>query len=113
MKVDLSEKYEFIPEWNGNQEDPNPIVFHCRYLTTGERQKCIVEKFVQGELVVEQDDMAIMRYAVEYIENLEDVDSGQKITKGDQLSGTRKLASLVREVANDAVFRNMRPDLKN
>ena len=113
MKVDLNEKYEYIPEWNGNREDPSPIVFHCKYLTTGERQKCIVEKFVQAELVVEQDDVAIMRYAVDYIENLEDEDSGQKISKGDQIVGVRKLASLVREVANDAVLRNMRPDLKN
>jgi len=60
-----------------------------------------------------QDDAEIMRYAVESIENLEDADSGQKITKGDQLSKVRKLASLVREVATDAVLKNMRPDLKN
>ena len=113
MKVDLADKYEYIPEWGGNKEDEKPIVFHCRYLTTPERQKCIIERFIDGQLEVMQDDDMIMRYAVEYIENLEDGDSGQKITKGDQLSKVRKLASLVREVASDAVIRNLRPDLKN
>lgn len=113
MKVDLSDKYEYIPEWNDNKKDASPIVFRCRYLTTPERQKCIIERFVNGELEVMQDDAEIMRYAVESIENLEDADSGQKITKGDQLAKVRKLASLVREVATDVVLKNMRPELKN
>ena len=49
MKIDLNDKYEFIPEWNGNQEDENPIKVYCKHMTAGERERCITQDIISEE----------------------------------------------------------------
>ena len=116
MKVDLNDKYEYVPKWNKNEEDESPIVFYCRYMTSPERQKCIKEEVVSNdeggtEVRVVHDEEQILKTVVEKIGNLS-VD-GIVITKPGELLAIRGLGSLTREVAMDAIAKNMRSDLKN
>lgn len=40
MEITVSKEFDYTPEWNGNKDDENPIVFHCRYLTNSELDRC-------------------------------------------------------------------------
>jgi len=76
MKIAVKKKDVFVPEWNGNMQDPEPIKVHFNYLTAGERSAYIgIEpvriKDGEPEIVVKQDAPGLTRRMVNRIENLE------------------------------------------
>tara|TARA_R100000808_G_scaffold1214_3_gene5715 strand:+ start:3865 stop:4254 length:390 start_codon:yes stop_codon:yes gene_type:complete len=39
MRIVLDTEQDYTPEWEGNREESEPVVFRLRYLTTAERQR--------------------------------------------------------------------------
>jgi hypothetical protein len=99
MKIDLVKEFEFIPEWNDNQEDENPIKFVFRHLTAGE-----VDSIVS--LDGKYDTSRVFKLSTLRIENLEV--NGEKITTADKLLGSPGLAPLMYE-AIGYLLKNMNP----
>jgi hypothetical protein len=33
MKLSIEKEYDYIPEWNGNKDDEQPIIFHLLGIT--------------------------------------------------------------------------------
>jgi len=115
VKISFDEKYEYIPKWNGNEEETEQVKFYLRYLTSPERSRCI-----QKDIMVDGDKPAIhvnykerelFELSVEKIENLEV--NGKKITTVKDFFSTPGLSGLFDEVVNEIVARNTRQDLKN
>lgn len=115
MKLTISSEFDYIPEWNDNQDEDEPIVFHCRYLTAGERDKVMdfSTSFEDGEPVPKAtiDRRAVIEKCVKSIENL--TINSRNVTTAKQLIEEPALGGLYMEVAMELVSRNMTPDLKN
>ena len=98
MKLELTQQVEYVPEWNENQKDSEPISFTLRHLTTAERAKCTdTGQTEQGHLHIKPDYERMFRLAVVKIENL-DVGGKQLETARDVLA-TPGLYMLFFEVA--------------
>lgn len=116
MKIIIDDKYEFVPEWNGNREDENPIKFYCRYLTVPERARVIQKNIeVGGEsaaVLVNYKEKEIFDLSVIRIENLEV--NGKKIaTATDFHLSSSGLGGLFDECVQEFIQRNVRRELKN
>lgn len=115
MKVSFDDKYDFVPNWNGNKEDASPIIFHCRYLSTTERARCLErEVLVDGEKTVVKvgyKDKELFTLSIESIENFEA--NGKKMLTAADVLASERLGTLFDECVNEFVARNARKDLKN
>lgn len=115
MKLTISKEFDYTPEWNGNQDDTDPIVVHCRYLTAGERDKIIYPVVEQhdGEMVtrIEADRRGIIEKSVLSIDNLSI--NGRDIKTAKDLMEQHGVGELYQEIAMELISRNMSPDLKN
>ena len=112
MKVTLNKESEYIPEWNDNRNDEDPIKFHLRDLTTAERDSYVKFKLVEGkEPKTEADFQMIFSKCVKKIDNLE-VD-GEKIDSARKLLNTAGLWPLFMEVATYISAHNMAATSKN
>jgi hypothetical protein len=115
MKIDINDKYEFIPEWNENLQDESPIKVHCHYMTPPERDKCITKDLISdsGEMKFrfKQHDIVIIKTIIDRIENFEV--NGNQVTNAAQLLKIPGVDRLVSEIASDAVMRNAEQDSKN
>lgn len=115
MKLTISKEFDYTPEWHDNQEATEPIVVHCQYLTSGERDKVIypVIEHRDGEQImrIEADRRGIIEKCVKSIDNLEV--NGRKIATAKELIEQAGLGELYQEIAMELITRNMSPDLKN
>lgn len=123
MEVQVKRTIDYIPKWNKNQKDKNPIVFHLRYLSTGELQDCIkskpstydaeTKKVTGGEII--QDDKKWFNLGIMEIDNLEVNDGTNKtpITTGRELLLQPGLDNLYYEVLAYIKRMNARIDPKN
>jgi len=116
MKITLARDAEYIPEWNGNRDDPEPVVFHLRYLTTAERQQCMEREYLPDKnggvrVAIKPDQERMFKLAVRKIENLE-VNGRPLTTAGDVLS-TPGLDLLFIEVSLYVLTMNAEQDSKN
>ena len=66
MTKDFNDEWEHIPEAGENKKDPKPVKFHHRYLSTAERNQCMV--WYDGEYV--PDFEKFFRYSVKSIDDL-------------------------------------------
>jgi len=109
MKVNISKKGTFIPEWNGNKDLPEEeqIKVHFRYLNVQERKRYTTQHpwEVDGQgnfsFKLEHDDKAIFQAMTETIENLsiEDENGNTKEVKtADDLLNARGLDELFQEI---------------
>jgi hypothetical protein len=109
MKIKVKESEKFIPLWNGNTEESEPITVHYRFPTAGERDEYICAlpaKFVNGEPVVEfkNDSQGLVKKLCKRIENLELDVNGKKVLIDDaaKLYGTEGVpVELVREIEGE------------
>lgn len=115
MKLTIDDRYEVIPEWNGNRESDEPIKITCRYLTIPERARCIVKDVqVDGDkavVTVKYKDRDLFDLSVLKIENLEV--NGRKITNAIEFHSVSGLGGLFDEIVGEIIARNTRRELKN
>ena len=87
MEVKVKRTIDFVPEWESNKKDKSPIVFHLRYLSTGEEDECTeltplhinaVDHKVSGGEIIQHDNKRFC-YAVAGIDNLQINDSTKTI----------------------------------
>lgn len=123
MEIQIKRIIDYIPDWNENKKDKNPILFHLRYLSTGELEECFevkptrynpnTKKVTGGEVI--QHDRQMFLYAVMEIDNLE-VNDGNKTTKvttGRELLLQPGLDMLYYELVRYVKQMNARVDSKN
>ncbi len=123
MEVRIKRTEDFTPKWNDNEKNKDPIVFHLRYLSTGEKDECYetkptkyspkTKKFTSGEIV--QHDNKMFRYATMEIDNLEvnDGSNTTKITTPEGLLRQPGFQMLYYEVVGHIKLMNPRVDSKN
>ena len=111
MKLSIEKEYDYIPEWNGNKNDEQPIVFHLRGITDIEREKCITKKYVDGNVEMHTNESQLFRYAVQSIENLE-INERQIKTAAEFLA-LPGLSGLFSEIIVEVITNTARKDLKN
>jgi len=112
MRLTIAKEGEYIPEWNGNKEDDEPIKFVLRHLTTGERERAIEFGMAEdGKSVVKPDLRSLFRTAVVRVENLHVND--KSLTKADDVLSAPDLYDLFVEVAVYVLAQNARQDPKN
>lgn len=112
MKLSLNREFEYIPNWNDNKKDNDPIKFYIRDLTTAERDDYVKFKLVDGkDPGAEADLQKIFSKCVQRIENLEV--EGEKIETARKLLDTPGLWALFLEVATHISTHNMAAVPKN
>ncbi len=111
MKLSIEKEYDYIPEWNGNKNDEQPIVFHLRGITDIEREKCITKKYVDGNVEMHTNESQLFRYAVQSIENLEI--NERQIKTATEFLALPGLSGLFSEVIVEVITNTARKDLKN
>ena len=108
----LEKEIEYIPEWDNNQEESEPITFTLRYITDAERSRCQVPRFdEQGNPAVEVDYEGFVKCGVTKIENFKV--NGKEITTARQFSKLSGFHQLHMEVALKIFSLNARQDSKN
>ena len=110
IKIERTE-YEYIPEWNGNKEDANPIKATISLLTPAQRDDCYDYEFGGPEVMIKPNMKQFVRLGVKAISNLT-VD-GKAVTDGRILCATIGLDGLYSELATEVIRANTRQDLKN
>lgn len=123
MEIKIKRVIDYVPRWNNNKKDKNPIVFHLRYLSTSEADECMeirpfrynprTKKSSGGEIV--QHDKKMFLYAVISIDNLQinDGESVEEITTPEGLLAQPGLDLLYYEVVGHIKTANARIDSKN
>lgn len=116
MNIDLSNKYTFIPTFNGNRDSESPLEIECEYLSSVDKKKAIKQE-VQSEagqpskVITTYDEDILIKASHCKLKNLSV--NGVEIKTGEELISTKGLASLVSELASEIILRNAVPDLKN
>lgn len=112
MKLVIDKEQEYIPSWNDNEADDEPIKFILSNLTTTERDACVDLSFGEnGDPLLKPDMQRIFAKGVKRIENLW-VNGGQISTPAAMMAAPG-LYELFLEVASEILARNMRHDPKN
>ena len=110
MDIALIGEHEYIPEWNDNEKEAEPVTIILKPLCAGNRA-ILLELFssVKEEKYM---DFAV-RHGVKEIKNLT-VD-GKPIKTGQELldSFGAGLELLVLNIGTEVIVKNQRPDLKN
>lgn len=107
MKIKVKKTDVYIPEWNGNKNDSDPIAVHYRFLSESDRGRYIsIEPIkVSGsgdpEVTIKQDNQGLTIAMVTRIDNLEMEMNGNT----DRIDDAKKLyshagvpTSLVKEI---------------
>jgi len=118
MRVIANTGLIYIPEWNKNKKESEPIRIHYRYLTGPEYDRFVgigapefdVEGNPKGGFTLKLDKEGMVRAGVEKIENLQ-VGEEQIIT-ADQLCTTSEAAGIYREFVDFYLDANREPDKK-
>jgi hypothetical protein len=109
MKIKVKRTDIFIPKYDGNREDSEPVKVHYRFLTAAERTDFISIlpiKIVNGEPEIEmkQDNAGMVRKMVSRIENLSMEIDGKDtiIDDAEKLYKTPGVpATLIQEIENE------------
>ena len=87
MNIRIKRTEDFIPKWNKNDKSDLPVKFRLKYLTTIEKDDCLifspVKKDVKGKLAggeVTIDRTNMFKYSVMEIENLTISDENNKVS---------------------------------
>lgn len=110
MDIALLEGKEYIPDWNNNEKEANPVKVFLQPLTAGQRA-VLLEKIINSK---EADYISYScKCAIKAIENLSV--AGKKIETADQLLDSRGagLDLLVLDIGKEVIVLNKRRDSKN
>jgi hypothetical protein len=111
LELQLEKEFDYIPRWNGNQEDESPIIAHCRIMTEPERERLFEQYYANGDYRIVPHNREIVTTCVLGFTNFKI--NGKDVKDGRALIGFPKVAKLVDEIAQEIVVRTQRPDLKN
>lgn len=112
MEITVAREYDFVPEWNENKKDSNPIRFHMRYLGTGEREKMLKYEFgADGAVKIVPDKPALFMAAVLRIENL--VVNKEPVGQARDVMQKPGLDFLFLEVVANVIAQNAKEEPKN
>lgn len=106
MEITLEKKYDFIPEWSGNAEDENPIVFKCSYLTNADYDSCMT---IGSEVKI--DRIKIFKKSLDKIENM--TVNGKAIYTPEDFLKLQGIGGLFTEVTTEMIGRNNKEPGKN
>ena len=108
MDYKLTREYDYIPTWNGNQQEPDPIKFRLRLLSTDQRDDAIRQEIHEDGTVgiVPNKKRLIMRGIVS-IENFS-IDGQSIKTAADWLRAPSDmmLDTLYAEVSTEIMAKN-------
>lgn len=110
MKIRISREIEFIPEWNNNQEETDPIKAVLMDLSTAEREECIRMVIVAGgDVELKPDYQKLFKRGVTRIDNLSvEIDGKeQKITTPEDLLKAPGFYNLFMEIATKIISMTM------
>ena len=118
MRVIANTGLIYIPEWNKNKKETDPIKLHYRYLTGPEYDRFVgigtpefdEEGNPKGGFTLKLDKEGMVRCGIEKIENLYVGDD--TITTAEQLCTVPELAGLYREFIDFYLEANREPDKK-
>ena len=118
MRVIANKGLIYIPEWNKNKKESEPIRIHYRYLTGPEYDRFVgigtpefdENGIPKGGFTLNLDKEGMVRAGVEKIENLQVGDL--RITSVDLLCTTSEVAGIYREFAEFYLEANREPDRK-
>jgi len=100
---------EYIPEWNGNKEAAEPIVFTLRYLTNAQRSECFkTQANARGDVFVEPDNVRLVKLGVKKIESFSV--NGKAIETVRDFLEVSGFDGLFSEVATQVLVMNARED---
>jgi len=110
MDVALLEGKEYIPDWNNNKKESEPVKIFLQPLTAGQRA-VLLEKIFNGK--EEEYLIYACRCAIKTIENLSV--AGKQIKTAEEFLDSRGvgLDELVLDIGKEVIVLNKRPDLKN
>lgn len=116
MKIKIKKLDTFIPEWNDNKKEDNPIKFNLRYISTGEYDDCLIPTAnKKGKTNIDIDYKLMVEYATLSIDNLSvEVDNVEiKIENATQLLAHPGMQELYYELRLYVITMNARIDSKN
>jgi hypothetical protein len=112
MRLTVAKEEEYVPQWNGNVEEDEPVKFTLSYLTTADRDACIPVDFnEEGEFHLKPDYRKLFTKGVRRIEGLYVNDKPIKTPL--EVLNTPGLYELYMEVATHLLTMNVRRDSKN
>lgn len=100
---------EYIPEWDGNREKPDPIKFLLRFLTNAERSRCFRIRADSRGVDVEPDNETLVKLGVVSIEGFSV--NKAPIKTAAQFAELRGFSDLYAEIATQVLVMNAREDL--
>lgn len=105
---------EYTPEWNGNKDDPKPIVCELVPLNSEQRLECLQVTILEdGTSQAIPNYVRLFRYGCKSIRNLK-VDGKELVTPREVLmSAGAGLEMLVRDIGGEVFLRNREIDTKN
>lgn len=107
VPVALEQEYWWVPEWNENKKDANPIRFRKRMLTAGQRLKLVT--FRDGQPHIENEQVFLV--SVQEVENLSA--SGKAVSTARDVLRHGEFYLLALESVADTLAHQEAPDLKN
>jgi len=108
----LEKEVEYIPEWNKNQEEAEPMAFTLRYLTNAERSKCQKTLFDdKGNPQIEFNNELLVKFGVSGIAHFKV--NGKEITTAREFNALVGFPELHVEIATQVLVMNARQDSKN
>ena len=111
MKLTIEKEYEYIPAWNDNEKEADPITIKMRALTEFERDKVITQRYVEGGLETTTNKGEAIRRGVVSIENL--FVNNQAVKTAKDLLDTPGVTALISEIATEVILRSAKKDLGN
>jgi len=102
----VTEDIDFIPEFDDNEKEKEPITVVLKYMTSNENAKCLK---IYGDLDIDYETTITL--GVKEVKNLK-VD-GKEITTARQLLNLSGFRKLLDEVVVKIISMNARTDKKN
>lgn len=112
MKFRLAKDLDFVPVWQGNNKQDEPITFRLRYITVPERDELLAPAFEDGKVTIKPNYPKAFRLGVAGISGL-NVDGADISDAQAFLRLPASFHELMLEVASKVLSMNAETDLKN
>jgi hypothetical protein len=103
MIISIDKEYTFIPDWQGNKDDDEPIKVTCKYLNPAERDRCIEMDFISQDnkptVRIKALKDKYVKLAVTKIENLK-LNDGSFVKDSATLMKTPGLGGIYNVIAD-------------
>ena len=115
MKLKINQTGEFIPKWNDNENEENPIKFEFTKITPALMAKIVSKKVIyrddEPEITIEFDFDKIVKNCITKIENLEI--NGAAIRFASEILKQSGLGDLITEIGSHILQESNSVEKKN